>query len=55
MKDKSKREATLIALETEIHKRYQDYVDRMPPGPRAAQVHFMQAFLDGKAKHKKEV
>jgi hypothetical protein len=54
MEDRDERKARLIALEAEIEKRFQDYVDRMPPGPHAARMHFMKAFLDWKNSHKKD-
>jgi hypothetical protein len=55
MKDKAERKARLIALEAEIEKQFQDYIDRLPPGPRAARMYFMKAFLNWKAMHQKEV
>jgi hypothetical protein len=55
MKDKAERKARLIALEAEVEKRFQDYIDSLPPGPRKARAHFMKTFLDWKAPHKKEV
>jgi hypothetical protein len=55
MEDKAERKARLVALEAEIEKQFQGYIDRLPPGPRAARMHFMKAFLDWKATHQKEV
>jgi hypothetical protein len=49
MKDKPR----LIALEAEIDKLFQDYIASLPPGPRAAKLLFMKAFLDWKAKQSK--
>jgi hypothetical protein len=54
MVDKAERKARRVALEAEIEKQFQDYIDRMPPGPRAARLHFLKAFLDWKNSHKKD-
>jgi hypothetical protein len=45
-----KQKRSLSELEVAVDKAFQDYIDSLPSGPRAAKLAFMKAFLDWKAK-----